>query len=64
MLMDSSFWCDTINFGKSIVHIWGCRAIIFNKYCVILSGDLFCLYIADPDEMPLYAAFHLGLHCL
>ena len=18
----------------------------------------------DPDEMPLYAAFHLGLHCL
>ena len=19
---------------------------------------------ADPDEMPLYAAFHLGLHCL
>ena len=20
--------------------------------------------VSDPDEMPLYAAFHVGLHCL
>ena len=29
-----------------------------------LPEDLFYLYSVDPDEMQLYAAFHLDLHCL
>ena len=36
----------------------------FQKYCSLLSGDLFYLYSVDPDEMQHYAAFHLGLQCL
>ena len=62
--MDSSFWFDTINLGKSFVHIKGCQVIILKKYCILLSEDMFYLYSVDPDEMQHYAAFHLGLHCL
>ena len=37
----------------------------FQKYCIILSEDLF-IYTnsVDPDKMQHNAAFHLGLHCL
>ena len=28
------------------------------------TQDSDCANSADPDEMPLYVAFHLGLHCL
>ena len=31
---------------------------------VFLPEDLFYLNSVDPDEMPHYAAFHLGPHCL
>ena len=63
--MDSSFWIDTINLGYTIVHIKGCRVIIFKKYCILLSEDLFTFTNSvDPDEMQHYAAFHLDLHCL
>ena len=41
ILMDSSFWFDIINLGKSIVHIYGCQVIIKKKYCILLSEDLF-----------------------
>ena len=29
-----------------------------------LKIDFVLANSADPDEMPYYAAFHLGLHCL
>ena len=41
----SSFWFDTINLGYSIVHIWGCQALILKKKnWIILSEDQFDLY--------------------
>ena len=55
----------TIKPGWSIVFIEGPQVIIFKKYFLSFSEDLFVLAnSADPDEMPHYAAFHLGLHCL
>ena len=38
--------------------------IFLNKYCIILSEELFDLYSVDSDEMQHNAAFHLGIHCL
>ena len=32
------------------------------QYCKLLSEFMFYLNSVDPDEMPHYAAFHLGLH--
>ena len=37
----------------------------FQKYCISFSKIKFVLTNSvGPDEMPHYAAFHLGLHCL
>ena len=38
----------------------------FQKTMYILSEEFFFTLAnnVDPDEMPQYAAFHLGLHCL
>ena len=36
------------------------RNILFRS----LKVDFVIANSADPDEMPHYAAFHLGLHCL
>ena len=65
ILMDSSFWFDTMNLGLSIGHILGCQVIILKNIV------FFCLKISftftnsvDPDEMQHFAAVHLGLHCL
>ena len=33
-------------------------------YIFSLMNDYVLANSADPDEMPHYAAFHLGLHCL
>ena len=59
---------DTVKSGWSIIFIEGSQVIIFRK---ILYYNVFSLKInfvlpnsADPDELPHYAAFHLGLHCL
>ena len=40
--------------------------LYFPKNVVFLSLkiDFVLVIIADPDTMPHYAAFHLGLHCL
>ena len=38
--------------------------MIFKKYCIPLSEDLFYLNSVDLHEMQHYAGFHLGLHCL
>ena len=47
------------------MNILGCQVLIFKKYCIILSEDLFTLANSvDPNEMQHYAAFHLGLYCL
>ena len=34
--------------------------------CIFVTEDCFLILAnsVDPDEMPPYAAFHLGLHCL
>ena len=59
--MDSSVCFD-------IVHCTylGCLVIFFQKYCILLSKDLFHLNTntVDPDELQHYAAFHQGLHFL
>ena len=44
-----------------------CQVIIFKKYSILLSEDLFSFTFknsVDSDEMQHYAAFHLGIHCL
>ena len=50
-----------------IVHCiyWGSQVII-SKNIILLSLkiDFVLGNRADPDEMPLYVAFDLGLHCL
>ena len=63
--MDSSFWFDTINFGWPTVYI-GVTGYNFQiKIAFLFLKIIFALANgAEPDEMPHYAAFHLGLHCL
>ena len=63
VLMESSIPFDTIDLGWFIVYN---RQIIIPTYMYNVT-----LYIAfvltnndDLDEMPHYAAFHLGLRCL
>ena len=51
--------------GWSIVYIKGSQ-VTFQNNNVFLSLKISFVLAnnADPDEMPHYAAFHLGLHCL
>ena len=55
--MDSSFWFETINWGRSIVYIKGSRVIISKQKYIS-----FFLYVlasgVDPAEMPQSVAFH------
>ena len=44
-------------------YIKGSQVIISAKNCISLKIDFVLANSADPDEMPHYAAFHLGLHC-
>ena len=53
---------DTVKSGWSIVYIEGLHVITFKNIKFFL--DFVLTNNADPDEMPPYAAFHLGLHCL
>ena len=47
------------------MHIEGSRVMIYKKILYFFLWTNFVLTdSADPDEMPHYAAFHLGLHCL
>ena len=63
--MNSSFLLYKIYLGWSIVYIEGSQIIISKKYCFLsLKIDFVLANNADPDEMPHYVAFHLGLHCL
>ena len=49
---------DTVKSGWSVVYIEGSQVIISLKIDFVLANS------EDPDEMPHYAAIHLGLHCL
>ena len=63
--MDSFFWFDTINLGLSIVSYLGVSGYNKKKSVFCCLKILITLTNSiDPDEMPHYAAFHLGLHCL
>ena len=56
--MDSSFWFETINLGRSIVYIKGSQVIISNK-SKFLSLKVFYVLAngVDLDEMPLHSLF-------
>ena len=66
--MDHPIRIDTISMALSILYCKGLPVKISRKLCVSIPEYCFYLFIlansADPDEMPPYAAFHLGLHCL
>ena len=71
--MDFSFWFDIINLEWSIKYIKGPRLYFTSKIVFLSLKTVFVLANSvDPDEMLLYAAFHLvykaafhqGLHCL
>ena len=57
---------DTVKSGWSLVYNEGLQVIISPKNILFLSLkiDFILANSADPDEMPPYAAFHLGLYCL
>ena len=54
ILMDSSFWFDTINLGYHFKN--------FVLFCLKIFFTI--TYSVNPDEMLHYGGFHLGLHCL
>ena len=60
--MDSSFWIDTKTWDGPLSY----RGYNFQIKIVFLSLKIVFVFAngVDPDEMPHYAAFHLGLHCL
>ena len=65
--MNFSVKFDTVNSGWSLnVYIDGATGYNFQKNIVLnsLKIDIVLANSADPDEMPHYAAFHLGLLCL
>ena len=63
--MEFSIKLHIIKLGWSIVYIEGSHVIFSKKYGISsLKIDFVSANSADPDEMPLHAAFHLGLHCL
>ena len=60
--MDFTIHIDTANMSLSILYLNGSPVeiskIMFLKIAIVLANS------PDPNEMPLYVAFHLGLHCL
>ena len=63
--MNSSFWFDSVNLGESIVFIKGSKVWFANKIVFLPLQIVFVFANSvDYDEMPYYAVFHLGLHCL
>ena len=53
----------TMNLGRPIEYIVKGQQFQ-NIVFLSLQIDFVSVNLADLDEMPLYAAFHLGLHCL
>ena len=62
--MDYPIHIDTISMKFSILYLRVGKSNFYKMmYCVL--EDVFILAnSANPDEMPPYAAFHLGFHCL
>ena len=62
--MDFPIHTDTMRLGLSILYFKGSQFKV-SKICFSVAEDGFILANSvDPYEMPHYAAFHLGLHCL
>ena len=64
--MEFSIKFDTVKSGKFIIYIEGSQAIISKKNIVFLSLKINFVLANSvyPDEMPHFAAFHLGFLCL
>ena len=59
------FYIDTISMDLSILSFNGLQVEISKFQYISALKDVFILANSvDPVEMPLYAVFHLGLHCL
>ena len=64
ILMDFPIQIHTIRMGLSIIYFKGSQKFP-NNYCLQALMIVFTLANSeDTDEMPHFAAFHLGLHCL
>ena len=63
--MKYSIKVDTVKSGWSIIYIEGSQVII-SKHIIFLSQMIYfdLANNAGSDDMLLYAAFHLGFHCL
>ena len=61
--MDVSLRFDTINLNWSIIYLYRGHML---QYIVFLSLTIISVLAnsVDTHEMPHYAAFYLGLHCL
>ena len=63
--MEFSIKFDTVKSGWSIIYSeWSLVSISKINGISISEDQFFLVNSADPDEMPHYVAFHLGLHCL
>ena len=68
--LDYPIHIDTICIELSILYFKGLPLKISIKWCISVSEDSFFIFVyifansADPDEVPPYEAFHLGLYCL
>ena len=64
--MDFPIHIDTTCMGLPIVHFKGRQVEFSELWCIYVPKDCFNILAnsADTDKMQLYAAFHLGLHCL
>ena len=63
--MDFPIQMEAIRIGLSMMYFKGSQVVIPNYY-VFPSVGIFLTFTnsVDPDKMPHFAAFHLGLHCL
>ena len=57
---------DTVSMGLPILYFKGSQVEVFTNNDVFLSLKVVLIWAnsADPDEMQLFAAFYLDLHCL
>ena len=65
--MDYPIQIKAIRVGLSIIYFKGPQILIFQLVCI--SVPEYCFYMnkqtsVDHYEMPHYAAFHVGAHCL
>ena len=63
--MDYPIHIDTISMELSILYFKKLSVKLFLNDVFLFPKIVFNFAnSADPDEMPTYAAYHLGLHCL